>query len=81
MTYTGWRAYRSATDQDAHSRFADPRLRHPARGDLHLRAASPAIDAGLAVSPRWVGHRDIDGQPRVRGARIEIGADERVRSR
>jgi hypothetical protein len=81
VTYTGWRAYRSATDQDAHSRFAAPRLRHPARGDLHLRAGSPAIDAGLAVSPRWVGHRDIDGQPRVRGTRIDIGADERGRTR
>ena len=81
VDYTGWQTYRSATGQDAHSRFADPRLRHPARGDLHLRAGSPAVDAGLAVSPRWVGHRDIDGQPRVQGARIDIGADERGRSR
>ena len=75
--YTGWQTYRTATGQDAHSRFADPRLRHPARGDLHLRAGSPAIDAGLAVRPRWVGTRDIDGQRRVQGARIDIGADER----
>lgn len=81
VTYTGWQAYRSATGQDPHSRFADPRLRHPAAGDLHLRAGSPAIDAGLAVSPRWVGHRDIDGQPRVQGHRIDIGADERARAR
>jgi len=81
INYTGWQAYRTATGQDAHSRFADPRLRHPAGGDLHLRAGSPAIDAGLAVSLRWVGHRDIDGQPRVQGARIDIGADERGRSR
>jgi hypothetical protein len=77
VTYTGWRAYRTATGQDAHSRYADPRLRRPARGDLHLRAGSPAIDAGLAIAPRWVGRRDIDGQPRVQGARIDIGADER----
>ena len=81
VNYTGWQPYRTATGQDAHSRFADPRLRHPAGGDLHLRAGSPAIDAGIAVSPRWVGHRDIDGQPRVQGARIDIGADERGRSR
>jgi hypothetical protein len=81
VTYTGWRAYRSATGQDVHSRFADPRLRRPARGNLHLRASSPAIDAGLAVSPRWVGHRDIDGQHRVQGSRIDVGADEWGRSR
>jgi hypothetical protein len=80
-TYTGWRAYRTATGQDAHSRYAAPRLRHPARGDLHIRAASPAVDAGLPVSARWVGHRDIDGQPRLQGARIDIGADERSRAR
>ena len=81
VTYTGWRAYRSATGEDVHSRYADPRLRHPARGDLHLRAGSPAIDAGLAVSPRWVGHRDIDGQQRVQGSRVDVGADEWSRSR
>lgn len=78
-TYTGWAAYRSATGQDAHSRYADPRLRRPARGDLHLRPGSPAVDAGLPVSARWVGHLDIDGQPRVHGAGIDIGADERGR--
>jgi hypothetical protein len=81
VDYTGWQAYRAATGQDAHSRFADPRLRHPPGGDLHLSAGSPAIDAGLSVKPRWVGHRDIDGQSRVLGARIDIGADERGRSR
>jgi hypothetical protein len=80
-TYTGWQAYRSATGQDAHSRYADPRLRHPARGDLHLRPGSPAIDAGLAISPSWVGHRDIDGRRRVQHGRIDIGADERGRAR
>jgi hypothetical protein len=80
-TYTGWQAYRTATGQDVHSRYAAPRLHHPARGDLHLRAGSPAVDAGLPVSARWVGHRDIDGQPRLQGPRIDIGADERARAR
>ena len=80
VTYTGWQSYRNATGQDAHSRYADPRLRHPVRGDLHLRAGSPAIDAGLPVRPRWVGRRDIDGQHRVQGPRIDIGADERRRA-
>jgi len=79
MTYTGWQTYRTATGQDGSSRYADPRLRHPARGDLHLRAGSPAIDAGLPVAPRWVGRRDVDGQSRVHGAGIDVGADERGR--
>ncbi|CAI9399844.1 right-handed parallel beta-helix repeat-containing protein [Nocardioides sp. T2.26MG-1] len=77
VTYTGWRAYRTGTGQDEHSRFTEPRLRRPARGDLHLRAGSPAIDAGLAVRPRWVGRLDVDGQRRMQGVRIDIGADER----
>jgi hypothetical protein len=77
VTYTGWQAYRTATGQDSHSRFADPALRRPAQGDLHLRGRSPAIDAGLPVRPHEVGRRDIDGQPRVQGPKIDVGADER----
>jgi hypothetical protein len=76
VTYRGWRAYRAWTGEDSHSRYADPRLRHPARGDLHLRSGSPAIDTGLPVRTGEVGRRDIDGQPRVQGARIDVGADE-----
>ncbi|HEX4472510.1 MAG TPA: right-handed parallel beta-helix repeat-containing protein [Nocardioides sp.] len=76
-TYSGWQAYRAATGEDAHSRFADPELRRPGQGDLHLRSGSPAIDAGLSEPPRLVGRFDIDGQPRVQGPRIDIGADER----
>jgi hypothetical protein len=77
VTYRGWRAYRAATGQDSHSRYADPELRRPARGDLHLRRGSPAIDTGLPVPLREVGRRDVDGQPRVQGPRIDVGADER----
>jgi hypothetical protein len=77
VTYRGWQAYRTATGQDSHSRYADPELRQPGRGDLHLRAGSPAINTGLPVRPREVGRRDVDGQPRIQGGRIDVGADER----
>ena len=43
--------------------------------DLHLRAISPCIDSGLpdfVAGPRT----DMDGQPRVMGPRIDMGADE-----
>jgi hypothetical protein len=76
-TYTGWKAYRRATGLDAHSRFANPRLRAPGRGNLYLRRSSPAIDAGASLAPALTGTLDIDRGPRVRGGRIDIGADER----
>jgi hypothetical protein len=76
-TYVGWRAYRRATGLDRHSRFIRPRLRGPAHGDLHLRRHSPAVDAGVRLPTSVVGRLDIDRRPRVRGPRIDIGADER----
>jgi hypothetical protein len=76
-TYTGWARYRRATGLDGHSRFVEPRLRAPSRGDLHLRRHSPAIDAGAALPMALTGALDIDRGPRVRGGRIDIGADER----
>lgn len=53
----------------------DPRLAAPAYGDHHLQPDSPCIDAGDpgVVSPDWL---DADGLPRVRGPRVDIGADE-----
>jgi len=50
---------------------ADPLL----TGDLHLRAASPCIDAGTNLA--WMaGATDLDGQPRVFNDRVDMGADE-----
>ena len=65
-----------AASGDATSRFADPLLGRPSKLDFHLRAGSPAIDAGDPAFVPGVGELDIDNQPRVLGARVEIGADE-----
>ncbi len=61
-----------------HSRFVNPRLRDPNKGNLHLRRGSPAIDAGVALGYS----RDRDGRPvpvrraRHRPVRVDIGAYE-----
>jgi hypothetical protein len=69
-TYRSLDAYRAATGNDARSTLADPLL----GDDLRLAAGSPAIDAGDETVD--AGPFDVDGEPRVQGARVDIGADE-----
>ena len=57
---------------DSAAIFADPQLVNPPL-DLHIAATSPAIDRGVSVN---AGLLDIDGQPRVQGSAIDLGADE-----
>ncbi len=55
---------------------ADPRFVDIAGGNLHLLPDSPCINAG---NPNYVPgpyETDIDGDPRVIGLRIDMGADE-----
>lgn len=60
----------SSTDKQA-----DPKLTSLAYGDVHLQPDSPCIDAGYDgfVQSGWT---DIDGETRIRGAHVDIGADE-----
>jgi predicted outer membrane repeat protein len=44
-------------------------------GDLHLRPDSPCINAGSPLY-KGLGATDIDGQPRVIGSAVDMGADE-----
>jgi uncharacterized protein (TIGR01370 family) len=73
-THTGFTAYRAASGNDANSAFVDPELVNIAVPDLHLQAISPAIDAGQNLAA--VGSYDIDGQARINGGAVDVGADE-----
>lgn len=73
--YTGFSAYKAGTGNDAHSLFMDPKFVNAPGGDFHLQSSSPAIDAG-STDHAIIGTQDIDGEPRVQGDNVNIGADE-----
>jgi parallel beta-helix repeat protein len=65
--------------QDQHSRVATPEevFADVAQDDYRLRAGSPAIDAGIAVSEVA---SDLDGVSRPQGSRCDIGCYEAAAS-
>ncbi|HXV99826.1 MAG TPA: right-handed parallel beta-helix repeat-containing protein, partial [Anaerolineae bacterium] len=75
VIYQGFADYKAGSSNDAHSIFTNPKFVNPASFDLHLQAASPAINAGENLS--GVGASDVDGEARVQGGTVDIGADER----
>ncbi len=54
---------------------AEPRLAGPAYGNNHIQLDSPCVDAGDdgIVQAGW---SDVDGQMRISGDHVDIGADE-----
>lgn len=69
--------YRGTADRTglAGNLSADPKFANFAIGDFHVQADSPCVDASsAALAPtNWV---DIDGEARVQGNAVDIGADE-----
>jgi len=57
---------------------AEPLFVNSIGGDYHLLEESPCIDAGDPTSVAAPDETDIDGEPRISGAEIDMGADELV---
>ncbi|HEY3266974.1 MAG TPA: choice-of-anchor Q domain-containing protein [Armatimonadota bacterium] len=53
---------------------ADPKFANAVANDFHITEGSPCIDAGDPLLA--IGAEDMDGQPRVAGGGVDIGADE-----
>jgi hypothetical protein len=71
INFAAWKRY----GYDSHSMMVTSTsgfFVNPAAGNYHLAAGSPAIDRGTSVPVA----NDIDGQPRPRGPRYDIGSDE-----
>lgn len=74
MTYSN---YSSAAlpSFNATNTSVDPLFVDPANGDYHLSPQSPCVDAGNP-NPAMLPPLDYEGDPRVAGAALDIGADE-----
>jgi hypothetical protein len=55
----------------------DPKFVNRTNGNFHLQSSSSAINAATKTPPLGgLGTKDIDNQARVRGGKVDIGADE-----
>jgi len=69
---TGFDNYVKSTGNDSHSRFLDPQFVDAAANNFHLQSDSPALAAGT-TDELPVGERDLDGAPRVKSGKPDIG--------
>ena len=75
-TVTGFDKYVESTGNDRHSRFLDPHFVDAAAHDFHLQSDSPALAAGTTDGVP-VGELDLDGSPRVKSGKVDIGCYQR----
>jgi Right handed beta helix region len=71
--FSSFEEYVSASGNDRNSRFADPQFVDPDAHDFHLQPDSPARNGGNDLGARMVGDQDLDGEPRIREKKIDIG--------
>ncbi len=75
-TVTGFDKYVESTQNDRHSHFLDPHFVDPAAHNFHLQSDSPALDAGTTDGVP-VGELELDGAPRARSGKVDIGCYQR----
>ena len=75
-TVTGFDKYVESTGNDRHSHFLDPHFVDTATQNFHLRPDSRALDAGTTDGVP-VGELELDGAPRVRSGKVDIGCYQR----
>jgi hypothetical protein len=75
-TVKGFDKYVQSTGNDRHSRFQDPHFVDAAAKDFHLQSESPAIAVGMNDGVA-VGELDLEGSPRVKSGKIDIGCYQR----
>ena len=73
--YSSIASFRTASAQDAHSKYADPLFVNFGGHDFHVLGTSPAVSAGTNLGASVVGTLDLAGNARVVNA-IDIGAYE-----
>ncbi len=72
---TGYWANNPISIDPSNFNRVDPLFVDPDNGDLHLQSGSPMINAGFPNTPN-LPETDLDGNPRVIGAAVDIGAYE-----
>ena len=70
--YTSFKAFVKATGGN-HQIFADPKFVDVYKRDFHLRSDSPAIGSGANLGEAVIGARDLDGRPRTKDGKVNMG--------